>query len=482
MNLQHLVTLLEGAGLMRQSPAQNPEITDLAVDSRDVRPGTAFMALPGSTADGHDFVAAAAAAGAVAVIASRPVDTSLPVVVVTDARRAADLVASAWFGDPASSLELVAVTGTNGKTTTTAVIRHLINALGDAGSIGTIGAFDGTGNPVPSTAGALTTPGPLDLHRTLASMRDRGVRRVVMEASSHSLDQERLAGLSFAGAAFTNLTRDHLDYHGEMDSYREAKLRLATLVRPDGVLSVNVADEAWISLLEDPRAITWGIDRAAAVQVTEIHTLAAGSRFRIVGTFGERDATFPIPGDFNVSNAAAAMAMAFGLGVSLDLVVQRLATAPQVPGRMERLADAPFHVVRDYAHTPDALERLLVAVRQITPGRILLVFGCGGDRDRGKRPMMGRIAAAGADKVFVTSDNPRTEDPDQIIDDIVAGMPKGGWQRDADRFLTIATALGQGRPGDIVVLAGKGHETYQVLGAERVPFDEREIVRGLLGI
>jgi UDP-N-acetylmuramoyl-L-alanyl-D-glutamate--2,6-diaminopimelate ligase len=482
MNLQVLVGLLEQAGLLRQAPAQDPEISDIAFDSREVTPGSAFFALAGSVTDGHSYVAAAEAAGAVAIFASRPVSTELPLVVVTNGQLAAELVAASWFGNPATGIELIAVTGTNGKTTTTALVRHLLNGRADVGSIGTIGAFDGDDKPVPSSAGMLTTPGPLDLHRTFAAMRDRGVKRIVMEASSHALDQGRLDGVRFVGAAFTNLTRDHLDYHGDMNAYLAAKLKLATLVHDDGVLSINASDPGWQSLLTDHRALTWGVGTAADVTIGDVHSLTLGSRFTMAGKFGQAEGTFPIPGDFNLGNAAAAAALALGLGVSFGEVIARLATAPQVPGRMERLASAPFHVIRDYAHTPDALERMLAALRPITPGRIILVFGCGGDRDRGKRPIMGAVAAAGADVVMVTSDNPRTEDPDKIIDDIIAGMPASGWQRESDRFLGIATALGQGRPGDVVVLAGKGHETYQVVGTERLPFDERDIVRGLLGL
>ena len=361
------------------------------------------------------------------------------------------------------------------------LLRHLLDTDGDAGSIGTIGAYDGRGRAVESTAGSLTTPGPVDLQATLRGLVDRGVKFVAMEASSHALAQRRLDAISFSGGVFTNLTRDHLDYHGNMDDYLGAKLRLASLVKGDGVLSVNADDPAWRGLDSDPRTITWGNSPDAALRINDLHALPGGSHFGIEGRFGKAEVQLPLPGDFNVSNAIAAAAIALGIGRSLEEVAARLATAPQVPGRMERIASAPFHVVRDYAHTPDALERLLATLRAITPGRILLVFGCGGDRDRGKRPQMGAIAARGADVVFLTSDNPRTEDPEAILDDIAAGMSAGSYQREADRHLAIATALGQARPGDVVVLAGKGHETYQVVGTERQPFDEREIVRGLMG-
>src|SRR5690606_9404355 len=302
----------------------------------------------------------------------------------------------------------------------TAILRHLLDTGEDAGSIGTIGARDGRGRSVTSTAGSLTTPGPVDLQATLRGMVDAGARWVAMEASSHALHQRRLDAISFSGGVFTNLTRDHLDYHGSMDEYLGAKLRLATLVKRDGVLSVNADDPAWRLLDSDPRTITWGSSPEAALQVTALHAVPGGSHFRIGGRHGEAEVHLPLPGDFNVANAMAAAAVALGMGRSLREVAERLATAPQVPGRMERIISAPFHVVRDYAHTPDALERLLATLRPITPGRIMLVFACGGDRDRGKRPQMGAIAARGADVVLLTCDNPRTEDPEASIDDIAA--------------------------------------------------------------
>ena len=265
-----------------------------------------------------------------------------------------------------------------------------------------------------------------------------------------------------------------------MDQYLESKLRLADLTASDGVLSVNADDPAWLALHGDRRTVTWGADPEAMVRITNVSLLTGGSRFSIAGRFGTADVALPLPGDFNISNAVAAAAVLLGMGTPLEAVVAGLDAAPQVPGRMERIIDAPFHVIRDYAHTPDALERALATLRPITSGRIIVVFGCGGDRDRGKRPMMGAVAAAGADVVIVTSDNPRTQDPDRIIDDIVAGMPPGSFERESDRLVAIGIATGQARPGDAVLLAGKGHETYQVIGVESVPFDERAIVRSFV--
>lgn len=480
MTLQEVAALLRARDLVVTAPTAGADITHLAVDSRRAKPGSCFIAIRGSVADGTQYAAAAVAAGATAVVAEDALDVGVPVVIVTDARRAAELLAAEWYERPADALMLHGVTGTNGKTTTTALLRHLLNAAGTAGSVGTLGAFDGSGHSIESTAGTLTTPGPLDLQATLRALVDAGVTEVAMEASSHALHQGRLDGLTFESGIFTNLTRDHLDYHDTMDAYRDAKLRLADLVGGDGVLAVNGDEPAWAALGRDRRAVTWGTGQDAMVRIAEIVQVTAGSRFRIEGRFGTAEVNLPLPGDFNISNAVAAATAVLGRGVPIADVVSLLERAPQVPGRMERIIDAPFHVIRDYAHTPDALERVLATLRPITPGRIIVLFGCGGDRDRGKRPMMGQVAAAGADHVIVTSDNPRTEDPDQIIDDIVRGMPAGSYEREVDRLVAISIATGSARAGDAVLLAGKGHETYQVIGTESVPFDERAIVRSLV--
>jgi UDP-N-acetylmuramoyl-L-alanyl-D-glutamate--2,6-diaminopimelate ligase len=375
---------------------------------------------------------------------------------------------------------LTGVTGTNGKTTTTGLIRHLLNRNQSAGSIGTLGAFDGADQAVPSTAGALTTPGPIDLQATLAALRERGVTHVAMETSSHSLDQGRLDGLSFAAGVFTNLTRDHLDYHGTMEAYLGSKLRLANLLRPSAVEVVNLDDDAWSALACRNRRVTFGLHPAADVRATQISLNASGSCFLLTGRFGSGEVLLPLLGDFNVSNALAAAATALGLELSLQEVVDRLATAPQVPGRMERISDTPCTVLRDYSHTPDSLERALRTLRPLTPGRLILVFGCGGDRDKGKRPLMGRIAADLSDLAIVTSDNPRTENPETIIDEIERGMGGASHLRIPDRLAAIRAALNEGQAGDTILLAGKGHETYQVIGTRKIDFDEREIVQGLV--
>lgn len=463
-------------------PVQLPEIRGLTADSRSVEPGFLFVAVRGSQADGHAFADEAVRRGSAALVVERPLELPVPQLLVRDGRLAAVTLARAWYGDPGRALTLIGVTGTSGKTTTTLLARHLLNAGGTAGSIGTLGAFDGRGDPVRSTAGSLTTPGPIDLQATLAGLRDRGVGTVVMEASSHSLDQGRLDGVVFGAGIFTNLSHEHLDYHGTMERYRAAKLRLLDLVRPGGIVAVNRDDPAWDAVPAGPATVGFGLGLTGDVRARGLVLGATGSRFQLEGRFGTAEVSLPLPGEFNVMNALAAAAAVLGMGESLDTVVARLASAPQVPGRMEWLVENPCVVIRDYAHKPDALERVLASLRPITQGRLMVLFGCGGDRDRGKRPVMGRIAALGADLVIVTSDNPRTEDPERILDEIVAGLPEGAaFRRIPDRRQAIAWALDQGRAGDTLLLAGKGHETYQILGTETVPFDERAIVLAHLG-
>jgi UDP-N-acetylmuramoyl-L-alanyl-D-glutamate--2,6-diaminopimelate ligase len=472
-----LLLELRRIDLLVAAPELGPAPAALSADSRSIVPGAVYVAVRGSQADGHRFVADAIRRGASAVIVETPGVPGVPEIVVRDGRRAALALGAAWYGHPSTKLSLIGVTGTNGKTTTTGLIRHLLNATGTSGSIGTLGAFDGRGDAVLSTAGTLTTPGPIDLQATLAELVERSVDRVTIEASSHSLDQGRLDGLRFAAGVFTNLTRDHLDYHGTMESYLAAKLKLGGMLTERGVEVVNLDDTAWAVLPASSRRVTFGLHPAADVRATGVVLDAAGSRFRLEGCFGTADVSLPLLGDFNVANALAAAACALGLGMPLTQVAARLSTSPQVPGRMELLSETPCVVLRDYAHTPDALQRALATLRPLTRGRLVVVFGCGGDRDKGKRPIMGRIAAEGSDVALVTSDNPRTEDPVAIIDDIEQGMGGVAHLRIVDRLEAIHTALGQARPGDTILLAGKGHETYQILGTERVPFDELEIVR-----
>jgi UDP-N-acetylmuramoyl-L-alanyl-D-glutamate--2,6-diaminopimelate ligase len=411
-----------------------------------------------------------------------PARTSLPALVVRDGRRATAVAAAAAYGEPASQLALVGVTGTNGKTTTVDMLRHLLDTPGRAAaSIGTLGVRLGSaGAPFPGGAG-LTTPGAVELQRLFRRLADAGTRQVAMEVSSHALDQRRVEGVAFDVAVFTNLTRDHLDYHGTMEAYLAAKARLVGQLGPQGAAVVNADDPAWAALPPTPRVVTFSASGAEAdVQVRDLEFGPRGARGTLRVGGDEAPLTLPLIGAFNVANACGAAAAAHALGMPLDRIVLRLAEQPQVPGRLEVLHEGPT-VLRDYAHTPDALERAIAAVRPFATGRLLVLFGAGGDRDRGKRPEMGRIAARDADLAIVTSDNPRTEDPERILDDIEAGMGTTERLRVTDRREAIARALEMAGPDDVVLLAGKGHETYQIRGTETLPFDERAIVAELTG-
>lgn len=475
--LRDIVTALRDADLLVETrgalPAQVDALTD---DSRAVRRGVLFVAVRGADRDGHDYLDAAKAAGASVAIVDDASRTALPAIIVRDTRRAASVAAAAFYGFPAHQLRLVGVTGTNGKTTTVGMLRHLLDAPGaPSASIGTLGVLVGSsGSAVPGGSG-LTTPGPVELQRVLRELVDGGVQTVAMEASSHALHQHRLDTLRFAAVVFTNLTRDHLDYHGTMEAYFAAKAMLLDLLTDTGVAVTNADDAAWDALPAAPHRVRFGLVADAEVRAEEVRFAPRGSSWTLV-TAGERHGvTLPLIGDFNVDNALAAAAAAWSLGMPAARIAERLRDMPQVPGRLEILSEQPV-VLRDYAHTPDALERALQAVRPFATNRLIVVFGCGGDRDRGKRPEMGRIAQHGADLAIVTSDNPRTEDPDRILDDIEAGMDAGAHERIEDRRAAIARAIALAGDGDVVLLAGKGHETYQVRGTVKYPFDEREIV------
>jgi UDP-N-acetylmuramoyl-L-alanyl-D-glutamate--2,6-diaminopimelate ligase len=437
----------------------------------------------GSRQDGHAYLDDAARRGAAVALVEDPEATALPALVVRDGRRAAAVAAAAFYGEPAAGLTLVGVTGTNGKTTTAGMLRHLLDARGaPAASVGTLGVLAGSrGEPVPGGAG-LTTPGPVELQRLLRALADRGVRAVAMEVSSHALDQRRVEGVRFAAAVYTNLTRDHLDYHGTMEAYLAAKARLVDHVDADGAVVVNADDPAWGALARRARTVTYSAagDRTADVAAEGCRYDPAGTAFTLRAGGVRAAARVPLIGDFNVANALGAAAAAVAIGLPADEAARRLGSLPQVPGRLERVAEGPA-VLRDYAHTPDALGRALRAVRPFARGRLLVVFGAGGDRDRGKRPAMGRVAEELADAVVLTSDNPRTEDPEAILDEIAAGMHGAPAARIEDRRAAIAHALAAAGPDDVVLLAGKGHETYQIRGTESLPFDEAAIVRELVG-
>ena len=472
---------LREAGLLESVRGELPRaVTAVSDDSRAMRAGALFLAVRGAERDGHDYLDAARAAGAVAALVADPSRTTLPALVVTDTRRAAAVAAAAFHGFPARQLRLVGVTGTNGKTTTVGMLRHLLDEpSARAASIGTLGILVGSeGAPMEGGSG-LTTPGPVELQRVLRALLDQGVRTVAMETSSHALHQQRVEGLRFDAAVFTNLTRDHLDYHVTMEAYLAAKALLIGLLTDDGAAVVNADDPAWEALPAARRTITFGLERGGDVRASGIRFSPRGSDWSLdVG--GERhQVALPLIGDFNIANALAAGAAAWTLGLPAAEVAARLSSMPQVPGRLEIVHERPT-VLRDYAHTPDALERALAAVRPFTTGALTVVFGCGGDRDRGKRPEMGRIAEAGADRAIVTSDNPRTEDPERILDDIEAGMTRGRHQRIEDRRTAIAQAIAAAGEDDVILLAGKGHETYQIRGTVKHPFDERAIVREII--
>jgi UDP-N-acetylmuramoyl-L-alanyl-D-glutamate--2,6-diaminopimelate ligase len=481
--LRDITAALEAVGQVVRAPVASPALSGVTEDSRRVTPGALFCAVAGSARDGHAFLPDAVARGAAAALVARPVaEIPIPVVAVRDSRIAAAVAAARWYGTPGAALRLVGVTGTNGKSTTVALIRHLLAGDEPVGAIGTLGAIDGAGRPAGDEPIALTTPGAVALQGVLAALVARGVTTVVLEASSHALDQQRLYGLRFAAAVYTNLTHDHLDYHGDLAAYRNAKLRLSTLLAAGGAEVVNADDPAWSAL---PRRaeldrVTFGVARPADVAATDVRLGAGGSRFTL--RCGDRavDARLPLLGAFNVSNALGAAAATWRLGRGPEELAQRLATAPAVPGRLEPIGGDGLMVLRDYAHTPDALERAIDALRPVTRGRLLVLFGCGGDRDRKKRPVMGRIAARRADVAIVTSDNPRTEDPERIIDEIEDGMEGVAHVRITDRREAIGRAVRMLQPGDCLLLAGKGHETYQIIGERRLPFDEREVVQQAL--
>jgi UDP-N-acetylmuramoyl-L-alanyl-D-glutamate--2,6-diaminopimelate ligase len=471
---------LAAAGLLAGVRGKLPEqVTGIADDSRMVTPGSLFAAVRGTERDGHEFLPAAESKGAAMAVVDDEKRTSLPVLIVNDTRRAAAVAASVVYGYPARELTLAGVTGTNGKTTTVGILRHLLDGEGHAASIGTLGVLVGSEGVPFEGGGGLTTPGPVELQRVLRGLIDKGVTHVAMEVSSHALEQRRTETLTFATAVFTNLTRDHLDYHGTMDAYLDAKLRLADQVHEDGTLVINLDDQSWKPLGEAKKRVTFSVlGGNADVRSTDIRFGARGSEWKLHTGEKQHKIRLPLIGDFNVANALGASAAAISLGMTAKVIAKRLATLPQIPGRLEIIAEEPA-VLRDYAHTPDALARALDAVRPFAKGRLIVVFGCGGDRDRGKRPEMGRIAEMKADLAIVTSDNPRTEDPDAIIDEIEKGMSHEH-ERITERREAIARAIDIAKPGDIVVLAGKGHETYQVLGTTKVPFDEREIVHEIL--
>jgi len=474
--------LHEAGQLVGTRGALPANLSGLTDDSRLVVPGGAFAAVRGATHDGHDYLADAARRGMALAIVEDAAGFEGPALIVRESRQAVAVAARAFYDDPGRLLTIVGVTGTSGKTTTVSMLRHLMDdAAAPAASIGTLGVLTGSaGAPFPGGSG-LTTPGPIELQRVLRALADAGVRRIAMEVSSHALDQQRVEGVGFAVVVFTNLSRDHLDYHGTIEAYFAAKARLVRQATPGGIAVVNADDDVWTALPPAPRTVRYSSGTADAdVRARDVTFGPAGSVWTVQAGDESARVALPLIGDFNVANALAAAAAAWSLGMPAAAIAERLATLPQVPGRLERILEAPV-VLRDYAHKPDALERALDAVRPFVHGRLIVVFGCGGDRDRGKRPIMGAIAERKADMVILTSDNPRTEDPERILDEIEAGMMRRDHRRIEDRRAAIGAALELAGEDDVVFLAGKGHETYQIRGATSHPFDEREIVHELAG-
>ena len=479
-DIEPIIQALDEAGLLVERRGVFPSsIGGITDDSRAVVNGGLFVAVHGTARDGHDFLDSAAASGATVAIVQDPARTKLPALVVNDGRRAAAIAGAAAYGFPARDLQLVGVTGTNGKTTTVNMLRHLLDdPKKRSASIGTLGVLIGsTGTPLAG-GGGLTTPGPIELQRIFRALLDAGVRCIAMEVSSHSLDQQRIEGVAFDVVAFTNLTRDHLDYHGTMEKYFAAKAKLLDYLLPHGTVVFNLDDPAWTDLQTSRRRVAFSVRVSAEVHASDIRFGPRGSEFTLALGPDRANVRLPLIGDFNVVNALGAAASAFALGVRAQMIADRLSTMPQVPGRLEVLRESPT-VLRDYAHTPDALDRALAAVRPFAPERLIVVFGCGGDRDKGKRPVMGGIAEEKADLAIVTSDNPRTEDPEAILDDIEQGMHRTNHERIEDRRAAIERALTTSSPADVIVLAGKGHEDYQIRGTEKLPFDEKVIVAEL---
>jgi UDP-N-acetylmuramoyl-L-alanyl-D-glutamate--2,6-diaminopimelate ligase len=493
-----LSELLDGYGAVTVDGAADVDVRRVVSDSRRVAAGDAFVALPGHVTDGRRHVADAIARGAVVVVSDADLEAPGAVRVrCADPRRLLARMAVRLAGDPSGALTLVGVTGTNGKTTTTYLLESIWRAAGArTGVIGTIAYRVGDRErPAP-----FTTPEAPELQGLLADMRHAGVTHVAMEVSSHALAMHRADGLRFNAAAFTNLTRDHLDFHGDLESYYAAKARLFLDLlpasgKPGAAAVVNVDDAAGARLAREAsgRVVRVGRDPGVDVRLAEVESTLEGTRGVLLLGDHRLPFTSPLVGAPHAENIALAAATAWALGVDPGHIAAGVAAAEPPPGRVERIAGPGFTVVVDYAHSPDALERLLVALRPLTSGALITVFGCGGDRDRGKRPLMGEAAARVSDVVVITSDNPRTEDPARILGDIepgvrgagllpLAGPTEGGrgYLVEADRRAAIALAIRRARPGDLVIVAGKGHEDYQIVGREKHHLDDREEVRRAL--
>ncbi len=475
MNLERVIAALAPTDVVQRAPV---EISDLAYDTRAVGPGALFFCVPGERHDGHAFARDAVERGAVALVVERVLELDVSQLVVPDARRAMAQAAVVFFDDPTRTLEVAGVTGTNGKTTTTFLLHSILGAAGRRpGLLGTIESLIG-GERRPALR---TTPEAIDLQRAFREMLGAGDRSCALEATSHGSELGRLDGVRFSALAFTNLSQDHLDFHGTFERYFDAKRRLFVEgERPPA--AVNVGDDYGRRLAEDLRALghepllTFGTADDADIRPEQLELDGNGARLRAGGI----ELRTRLRGRFNVENVLAAVAVSRLLGVENDAIAAGVEALEGVPGRFEAVeAGQPFAVVVDYSHKPDALENVLRTAREIARSRVICVFGCGGDRDRGKRPLMGRIASELADVAIVTSDNPRSEDPDAIIAEVVAGA-EASLEVEPDRAAAIGRALALAQEGDVVVIAGKGHEQGQEFAGRVVPFDDREVAREAL--
>lgn len=479
MQLNELIRDVDGARLRGSGQTQ---IAELTIDSRKVAPGALYICIPGTRVDGHAFVPQAQAAGAAAILCEREMDTDLPQVIVPDARRAMSTVAANFYGRPAQGMKLLAVTGTNGKTSTTYMLKSIAQAAGfKVGLIGTIAVMIGE-QTIPSD---MTTPDPIELQRLLRQMADAGVDLVAMEASAHALYLRKLEGIRFAAAAFTNLTQDHLDFFGDMAHYLKAKARLFEGDMCEKAV-FNLDDEAVRALAQQVTVpkLTFSIEGEADLVAKDVEMDVRGSRF----TLQEGDRALPVflrmPGLFAVHNALTAAGLARAAGIGLEDVARGLDALSGVAGRFEVVEHprAPFSVIVDYAHTPDGLQNILSTARTLKHNRIITVFGCGGDRDSKKRPIMGQVAGELSDLCIATSDNPRTEDPYAILEMIRPGLRQAGkpYEMIENRMAAIERAIALAQDGDIVIIAGKGHEDYQIVGTQKHHFDDRQAAHAAL--
>ncbi|MBO4368230.1 MAG: UDP-N-acetylmuramoyl-L-alanyl-D-glutamate--2,6-diaminopimelate ligase [Clostridia bacterium] len=476
-----LKTLAEAAPcLISTTGDMKTQILSLCIDSRKVQEGALFFCTPGMKADAHDYAPQAVKAGAAALVVERILPLDVPQILVKNVRQALSYMAAEFYGDPAEHLHLIGLTGTKGKTTTSYLIKSILEEAGfKTGLIGTVCSMIGE-ERLPST---LTTPDPLEFQHLLRLMADKGVTHVVMEVSAHALDMERVSGMVFDAAAFTNLSQDHMDYFGDMERYLAAKMRLfeAGMCRK---AVYNCDDDIVRSAMQGITAVGVGIREPADVFAKNIEVKETGYEFDLVFYKRARVKThIRLSGMFNVYNALVAAAVCEAVGIDHEVIARGLYAVSGVPGRMEMLeTDTPYRVILDYAHSPDALENILTAVRQMCQGRVVALFGCGGDRDREKRPIMGEISGNMADYTIITSDNPRTEDPYEILKAIEEGMQRtdGDYTVIENRREAIRYGLSMCRENDVLILAGKGHETYQEINGVKHPFDEKTVVKELL--